>query len=73
MIFETPRLYTRPWQASDIDAAIQLWGDPKVTALISAKGQLSNEDANEKLDEQINIQQQYDLSSWALVLKETDA
>ena len=72
MIFATTRLYTRNWTADDIAAAKKLWGDPKVTELIDARDQLNQGDIKEKLDQQIKLQQQYQIAYWALCLKSTD-
>ncbi len=72
MIFETKRLYTRPWQNTDIGSAELLWGDPVVTRLIDIRERLTKKEVKAKLDEQIQLQKQYGLSYWALVLKETD-
>ena len=32
--FRTVRLVARPWQIEDLPLAMELWGDPAVTALI---------------------------------------
>lgn len=73
MIFETKRLYARPWHPSDINSAVQLWGDPDVTQFIDVLDRLSPEAVEKKLTEQIQLQQRYGVQYWALVLKETDA
>ena len=40
--FRTERLVARPWQLEDLPLAMELWGDPAVTALIHSRGKLTN-------------------------------
>jgi hypothetical protein len=35
--FRTERLVARPWQIEDLPLAMELWGDPAVTALIDSR------------------------------------
>jgi hypothetical protein len=47
--FRTERLVARPWQIEDLLLAMELWGDPAVTALIDSRGKLTNAQVGEKL------------------------
>jgi hypothetical protein len=38
--FRTGRLAARSWQIEDLPLAMELWGDPAVTALIDSRGKL---------------------------------
>jgi hypothetical protein len=47
--FRTGRLLARSWQIEDLPLAMQLWGDPAVTALIDSRGKLTEAQVHEKL------------------------
>jgi hypothetical protein len=51
--FRTERLAVRPWQIEDLPLAMELWGDPAVTALIDSRGKLTNAQVGEKLRAEI--------------------
>jgi hypothetical protein len=51
--FGTERLVARPWQIEDRSLAMELWGDPAVTALIASRGKLTNTQVGEKLRAEI--------------------
>jgi ribosomal-protein-alanine N-acetyltransferase len=51
--FRTERLVARPWQIEDLPLAMELWGDPAVTALIDSRGKLTNAQVGEKLRAEI--------------------
>jgi hypothetical protein len=36
-----------PWQIEDLPLAMELWGDPAVTALIDSRGKLTNAQVGE--------------------------
>ena len=38
---ETERLVFRLWRDSDLELALGLWGDPRVTKYIAASGELT--------------------------------
>ena len=61
-ILRTERLVLRTWSESDIQAAAQLWGDPKVTALISSK-RLKHDSM---LELQMLCQQTHGVQYWAM-------
>jgi len=45
--FSTCRLVARSWQAEDLPFAMELWGDPAVTALIDSRGQPKRRSGND--------------------------
>jgi hypothetical protein len=47
--FRTRRLVARSWQIEDLPLAMELWGDPAVTALIDARGKLTEAEVQDKL------------------------
>ena len=51
--FRTERLVARSWQIEDLSFAIELWGDPEVTALIDSRGELTGQQVEEKLHAEI--------------------
>lgn len=60
----TKRLTLQPWQLDEIEAAFQLWGDPKVMALLDARGGLTHEQAREKMEKEIARQNELGVSYW---------
>lgn len=67
----TPRLGFRCWRESDLDLALGLWGDPQVTRLIDARGQLSPEQVQQRLAREIATQQEYGVQYWPIFLPES--
>ncbi len=70
MIFETKRLYTRQWDKADLKSAIKLWSDPRVMQFIDVRERLTDEDIEKKLMDQIQLDKEFKVQYWALVLKE---
>ncbi len=70
-MFETRRLKTRCWEYADIDIAQQLWGDPAVTQFIDVRDSLTLTEVNEKLLQQIKLQERYGMQYWILIEKQT--
>jgi ribosomal-protein-alanine N-acetyltransferase len=64
--FKTARLVARSWQIEDLPHALELWGDPAVTALIDARGQLTREQVEEKLQTEIDREKATGVQYWAL-------
>ena len=65
------RLGFRQWRAEDIDLARGLWGDPAVTRLIDARGQLANDQVQQKLQQEIAAAAQHGLQYWPIFLLAT--
>jgi len=64
--FRTERLVARSWQIKDLPLAIELWGDPAVTALIDSRGRLSDAQVEEKLRAEIERERSHGVQYWAL-------
>src|SRR5271169_6393190 len=64
--FRTERLVARPWQIEDLPLAMELWGDPAVTALIDSRGKLTNAQVGEKLRAEIERERSGGVQYWAL-------
>ena len=64
--FRTERLVARPWQIEDLPLAMELWGDPAVTALIDSVGKLTNAQVGEKLRAEIERERSGGVQYWAL-------
>jgi ribosomal-protein-alanine N-acetyltransferase len=60
----TERLGFRTWSEADFDLALGLWGDPRVTELIDARGRLSPDQVRERLREEIATQREHGLQYW---------
>jgi RimJ/RimL family protein N-acetyltransferase len=64
--FRTERLVARSWRIEDLPLALELWGDPAVTALIDARGRLSEAQVREKLCVEIARERSRGVQYWAL-------
>jgi [ribosomal protein S5]-alanine N-acetyltransferase len=64
--FKTERLVARSWQIIDLPLAMELWGDPAVTALIDSRGKLSDAQVEEKLRAEIERERSHGVQYWVL-------
>jgi RimJ/RimL family protein N-acetyltransferase len=64
--FRTERLVTRSWRIADLPLAMELWGDPAVTALIDSRGKLIDAQVEEKLRAEIERERSSGVQYWAL-------
>lgn len=69
---KTARLGFRLWREDDFELALGLWGDPKVTRLVDARGQLSPDQVWERLQQEISNQTQFGVQYWSLFLLQSD-
>jgi ribosomal-protein-alanine N-acetyltransferase len=69
----TPRLGFRSWRAGDLDLAMSLWGDPRVTALIDARGRLTRDQVRQILEREIGNQRREGVQYWPLFLLDSGA
>jgi RimJ/RimL family protein N-acetyltransferase/predicted enzyme related to lactoylglutathione lyase len=65
------RLTFRWWTADDLDLAMELWGDPRVTALIDARGALARSDVEARLREEIAAAERSGVQYWPIFSTET--
>lgn len=68
----TERLQFRAWSEGDLPLALQLWGDNRVTKFIDVRKQLSSDDVNEKLKNEIANMEKYGLQYWPIFLLDSD-
>jgi len=64
----TPRLGFRRWRAGDLDLAMSLWGDPRVTVLIDARGHLTSAQVAEILEREIGNERRVGVQYWPFFL-----
>jgi ribosomal-protein-alanine N-acetyltransferase len=64
--FRTERLVARSWEIEDLPLAMELWGDPAVTALIASRGKLTEAQVHEKLSAEIERERSSGVQYWAL-------
>lgn len=64
--FRTERLVARSWQIEDLPLAVELWGDPFVTALIDSRGKLTEAQVRDKLHAEIEREKSVGVQYWAL-------
>lgn len=58
----TERLQFRTWREEDLGLAQQLWGDPRVTAMID--GAMTPEQVEERLRREIGLQNEFGVQYW---------
>jgi RimJ/RimL family protein N-acetyltransferase len=64
--FRTRRLVARSWTIEALPLAMELWGDPAVTALIDARGKLTEAEIREKLCVEIERERSSGIQYWPL-------
>ena len=64
--FTTARLVARSWRAGELPFAMELWGDPAVTALIDSRSRLTADEVEEKLHVEIERERTAGVQYWAL-------
>jgi [ribosomal protein S5]-alanine N-acetyltransferase len=62
------RLGFRHWREDDVELALGLWGDPQVTKLIDARGQLTPEQVRERLARELATQREHGVQYWPIFL-----
>lgn len=67
----TERLGLRCWSPDDLSLAMNLWGDPKVMAMIDVRGQLSSAEVQEILDKHIATQRTFSVQYWPMFVLNT--
>jgi len=68
----TTRLGFRHWRSSDLGIALGLWGDIRVTRFIDARGKLSREQVQERLEAEIAGQKEHGLQYWPIFLLDSN-
>ena len=62
----TQRLEFRTWQLADLQLAMDLWGDFKVTRLFDGRGPLSQAQVQDRLHREIQSQTNHGIQYWPL-------
>lgn len=65
------RLGFRHWRVTDLEDAMRLWGDVRVTKLFDARGALSDRQVKERLDKEIDLQKAQGMQYWPVYLLKT--
>jgi len=65
------RLGVGRWTLEEMPLALLLWGDPKVTQFIVARGQLSEDQVRERLAKEIATQEAYGVQYWPVFRLDT--
>eukprot|EP00727_Mastigamoeba_balamuthi_P001134 m51a1_g11017 hypothetical protein (179) ;mRNA; f:389173-389767 len=69
---ETARLRFALWTEGDLGLAEQLWGDPRVTALIDRRPKLDTSAIRERLDRELSNLSQHSICYYQVWLKENE-
>jgi len=69
---ETSRLIFRTWSQTDLELALGLWGDPRVTKFIDARGELSEDEVRNRLAQEIASEKNYGVQYWPIFLRATN-
>lgn len=69
---KTSRLIFRTWLETDLEIALGLWGDLRVTKFIDARGELSENDVRNRLFQEIDSEKNYGVQYWPIFLRSTN-
>ena len=69
---KSERLGFRIWTEDDLPLALQLWGDEKVTQFIDARGTLTSEQVQDRLNKEIQTFKEYGVQYWPVFLLADD-
>ena len=62
----------RIWTEDDLSPALQLWGDEKVTQFIDARGKLTGEQVQDRLNKEIQTFKEFGVQYWPVFLLADD-
>ena len=68
---DTQRLTFRCWTEDDEALATSFWGDPRVTAMIDARGRLDAKAIRERLQKDLRTQREHGMQMWPIFLRAT--
>lgn len=69
----TARLGFRCWHRTDLDLALALWGDPRVTRLFDSRGALNRSQVRERLEAELAHQEEHGYQYWPVFRVVDDA
>jgi ribosomal-protein-alanine N-acetyltransferase len=67
----TRRLFFRQWSETDLELALDLWGDERVTKFIDARGELTQEEVRNRLELEIASARDCGVQYWPFFLQST--
>lgn len=65
----TDRLKFSTWKASDLKCAILLWGHEDVSRFITAKGKMSDDEIENRLNTEITTQNEFGIQYWPVYFR----
>lgn len=65
-ILRSDRIGFTTWNKEDLDIAYSLWGDEEVTKYIDSRGKLSYEQVKERLLNEIELNNKYNVQYWPI-------
>ncbi len=71
-VLETERLKITIWAKRDLHDAISIWGDAKVMEHIDIRGGLNRKQVEDKLNQEIELQERFKVQYWKVLLKKTN-
>ena len=66
----TERIGFSFWNESDIDRAVELWGDPRVTRYITSTGRMERSDIVDRLRRELDLQERYGVQYWPVFTRD---
>lgn len=67
IFLETPRIVFRRWGETDLEHALGLWGDPRVTERIG--GPFTEDEVRERLAREIECEREHGVQYWPIFLR----
>jgi [ribosomal protein S5]-alanine N-acetyltransferase len=61
----------RTWRPADLDLALELWGDPRVGAFITAAGAMTEEEGRQRLLAELELEERHGIQYWPIFLRES--
>lgn len=71
IFLQTNRIQFSKWQYSDLNLALLLWDNPKVTKYISASGKFTKEEIKKRLAIEIKNENQFHIQYWPMFNKKS--
>jgi len=68
----TARLGFSVWNEKDINDALELWGNSKVTEFIVMEGKMSKEQVSQRLKKEIESYNSHNIQYWPVFLRENN-
>ena len=69
---KTLRIGFSRWKSEDLQLAVRLWGNEKVSQYITSTGKFTEKEIEDRLKLEIKNQDEYKIQYWSIFLLETD-